>query len=175
MCWAFHWHAKKILLLTLKTVSLRLFDDNYPFRCMPKHVQMANVCIKWFPSHPDREHCQGAEGTLALFSPVGNSGWMNLNKPLSFNVNRPEWGGNTEGKWEIFSLNMWVTHGACLLWVWFPRWRRLGLKVSEDVVVTDVTINRQGGIHIRKCSSALIIVILANKIPYMTSNNTAQG
>lgn len=73
MCWAFHLHARKIVLLTLKTVSLRLFDDNYPFRCMPKHVQMANVCIKRFPSHPERENRQEAEGTLTLSSPVVNS------------------------------------------------------------------------------------------------------
>lgn len=26
-------------------LSLCLFDNNHPFRCMPKHVQMANVCI----------------------------------------------------------------------------------------------------------------------------------
>lgn len=26
-------------------LSLCLFDDNHSFRCLPKHVQMANVCI----------------------------------------------------------------------------------------------------------------------------------
>lgn len=41
----------------LLKLSFRLFDDNYPFRCMPKHVQMANVYIKWFLSlSPEKEN-----------------------------------------------------------------------------------------------------------------------
>lgn len=91
-------HYTCLMITTLSDVSLSTY-------------KWLMFVLNEFPHTQKEITVKRAEGIFALFFSCGNF-WRNewLNKPLSFNVNRRQVSKDT---WVLFSLNIWVTHGAC--------------------------------------------------------------